>query len=421
MKFTIVIPTRERMDTLEWSIKTCLCQDYEDFEVLVSDNASQDGTADLVKSFSDPRIRYINTGKRLGMSQNWEFALSHVEASYVFFMGDDDGLLPDALQKANQLLTEYQVDALTWKKASYSWPNCINSNAQNCLVISLRRGVELRNSEQMLRRVCDFDPTLRGTSYEQLPGLYNSFVAISAIDKARSQTGKFFCSQIPDVYSAIALTSSVKTYAYSDRPLSINGASSHSNGTSYMKSPKGATSAKFLSEDNIPFHPDILLAPSIPVILTESVWQVRDNIQNCEDYDVNLEKFIAEAHRLSATRTKEGREMVDAALDRACEARGYDRRSATNDANNSTSRKIRRLRHTAVKRFENYIFSYLKQFQISEVSNVYEASLFCQKTAKRNRAFMLAGSVINRISKRWKSRTVLAKLDRDVQDKTALY
>jgi hypothetical protein len=51
----------------------------------------------VVASFKDPRIRYVNTGKHLSMSHNWEFALSHVEKGYVTFVGDDDGLLPGAI------------------------------------------------------------------------------------------------------------------------------------------------------------------------------------------------------------------------------------------------------------------------------------------------------------------------------------
>ncbi len=75
MKFTVIIPTRERADTLYYSLKTCVTQDYDDLEILVSDNFSQDNTREVVESFKDPRIRYINTGKRVSMSDNWEFAV----------------------------------------------------------------------------------------------------------------------------------------------------------------------------------------------------------------------------------------------------------------------------------------------------------------------------------------------------------
>src|SRR5216683_506883 len=92
---TIVIPTRERADTLQFALRTVCRQKDRDFVILVSDNASNDSTAQVVKSFGDPRIRYINPGRRLSMSHHYEFALDHVVTDYVMFMGDDDGLLPD--------------------------------------------------------------------------------------------------------------------------------------------------------------------------------------------------------------------------------------------------------------------------------------------------------------------------------------
>ena len=73
-KFTIIIPTRERCDTLYHTIRTCLNQTYKNYEIIVSDNFSQDDTKKIVTSFDDKRITYINTGKRCSMSENFEFA-----------------------------------------------------------------------------------------------------------------------------------------------------------------------------------------------------------------------------------------------------------------------------------------------------------------------------------------------------------
>ena len=59
-KFTILIPTRERADTLEYTIRTCLNQTYGNLEIIVSDNFSQDNTQHIVKQFNDNRLKYIN-------------------------------------------------------------------------------------------------------------------------------------------------------------------------------------------------------------------------------------------------------------------------------------------------------------------------------------------------------------------------
>ena len=50
--FTIIIPTRERCDTLKYAIQTVLNQEYDDFEILVSDNCSTDHTQSIINKWS---------------------------------------------------------------------------------------------------------------------------------------------------------------------------------------------------------------------------------------------------------------------------------------------------------------------------------------------------------------------------------
>ena len=89
-KITVIIPTRERCDVLEKSLQTVTTQDYDNLQIIVSDNFSNDGTEDIVRSTHDSRVKYVNTGKRLSMSHNWEFALSHVTEGWVTIIGDDE-------------------------------------------------------------------------------------------------------------------------------------------------------------------------------------------------------------------------------------------------------------------------------------------------------------------------------------------
>ncbi|WP_348246142.1 glycosyltransferase family 2 protein, partial [Salmonella enterica] len=82
------------------ALKTVTSQGYENLEILVSDNFSDDATEEITRQSNDPRIRYLNTGSRLSMTHNWEFALGHVTGDWVTIVGDDDGLLPGAIDRA---------------------------------------------------------------------------------------------------------------------------------------------------------------------------------------------------------------------------------------------------------------------------------------------------------------------------------
>ena len=65
---TIIIPTRNRCDTLAGTLKTCVEQNHDSLSIVVSDNCSDDNTRDVVHSFHDERIRYLRTPNRLSMT-----------------------------------------------------------------------------------------------------------------------------------------------------------------------------------------------------------------------------------------------------------------------------------------------------------------------------------------------------------------
>lgn len=278
-KFTVIVPTRERSDVLGPALKTVVEQNYDNLHILVSDNFSNDATRDVVESFKDPRITYINTGKRLSMSHNWEFALSQVTDGWVAFIGDDDGLLPGAIARAAEIAREYGVQAIGSRNAAYTWPN-LPDQAFGKLSLNLKHGLEVFDSNAMLMKILHG----KGT-YSALPMLYTGgFVDFSVIAQARSIDGTFNHCFNPDVYSAVVIAKLTDRFVYSNEPLAIGGTSKHSGGTSYFAGTYSTSTAdspakKFLSEGNLPVHPDLastpddILPPSIELMVYEAFLQ----------------------------------------------------------------------------------------------------------------------------------------------------
>lgn len=122
MKISIVIPTRERSQYLRHSVQTALQIDDANVEIVVSDNASSDGTQELIHEFDDPRLVYVNTGTRMSMRENFEYAFQATTGEYLVFFGDDDGILPRQFKFLRQLLETYTPDGLSWIKSTYGWP-----------------------------------------------------------------------------------------------------------------------------------------------------------------------------------------------------------------------------------------------------------------------------------------------------------
>lgn len=278
--FTIIIPTRERSDTLMHTISSALAQQYENFCVLVSDNASCDDTEAKVKSIGDHRLRYVNTGRRLSMSENWEFALNHISNGWVTVLGDDDGILPGALARINEIINKTGVQAVRANGCGYSWPSLLGRDC-GVLNVCLSNKIEIRNSSSALQSVLDGK-----MQYAELPMLYNGgFIDSKLVEKAREISGKMFMSMTPDVYSAIVFSYLTNKYAYSYEPLAINGASHHSGGTAAFEKTKRKRNydpaKKFLNESNLPFHKSLPLnssgfpVRSIQVLIYESFLQAQ--------------------------------------------------------------------------------------------------------------------------------------------------
>lgn len=106
--FSIVVFTYNRASLLRDCIASILSQSFQDFELIVSDNCSDDNTEEVSRSFEDGRIRYFRNESNLGLRGNLEAGTSHALGEIVFLMGDDDILLQDALNLTWKALQMHQ-------------------------------------------------------------------------------------------------------------------------------------------------------------------------------------------------------------------------------------------------------------------------------------------------------------------------
>src|SRR4029078_1491335 len=94
-KFSVLLPTRDRLELAKDAIQTARWQSYSDWELIVADNCSSSDVREYVESLSDPRIVYIRSDKPVSVTENWNRALNASSGDYVIVLGDDDGLVPD--------------------------------------------------------------------------------------------------------------------------------------------------------------------------------------------------------------------------------------------------------------------------------------------------------------------------------------
>ncbi len=267
--FTIIIPVKNRANYIEHTLRTCLMQDYENFEVLVSDDASTDLTNEIVSSYTikDSRIKLFSHNTGIGMRENFEFILNKVKPGYVIALGGDDGLLPNGLSNMWKILSQTKKKILCWPAALYSFPNVYSTKGQ--LVIYHDRGTKIIKSNDFLNRQ---SKNLYYLTDKESPMFYvKGVVSTDLIDKVKklSVEGKFYSCPTPDGYSGIVLAGMVSDYAFSGEPYSIYGMSSSSQGLAYLSNEEQAkidSEAFFRDAILKPMHNDLAQQPYSPLI-----------------------------------------------------------------------------------------------------------------------------------------------------------
>lgn len=111
--FTVGIPTFDRADYfLPHTLGILLRQRFSDFEVLVSDNAASDDTAEVVAGFRDERIRYVRRPERIPPGAHFSAVAAEARGRYFVLNQDDDLLHLDFLQRAHDGLAAHPEAAI---------------------------------------------------------------------------------------------------------------------------------------------------------------------------------------------------------------------------------------------------------------------------------------------------------------------
>lgn len=107
---TAVIPTYRRVGLLRAAVESVLAQTYPHLRVLVCDNASGDGTREMIAELQqgDPRVLYHCHPKNMGGVYNFRYGMEAVETDLFSIMSDDDLLLPHFYRHAVEALKAHR-------------------------------------------------------------------------------------------------------------------------------------------------------------------------------------------------------------------------------------------------------------------------------------------------------------------------
>jgi glycosyltransferase involved in cell wall biosynthesis len=117
---SIGIPTRNRAELLARSARSALAQEGVELELVISDNASTDGTAALCAELAtDPRVRVIRQDTDVGAEANFRTVLDAARGSLFMWLADDDWLDPGYISACASVLDQHADHSLVCGRAAY--------------------------------------------------------------------------------------------------------------------------------------------------------------------------------------------------------------------------------------------------------------------------------------------------------------
>jgi glycosyltransferase involved in cell wall biosynthesis len=242
MRFSVLLPTRNRLELLRYALESVFRQDFDDWEIIVSDNASEQDVCGYVKGIGDPRVKYLRTDRLLPVTENWNLALGKSSGEYVVMLGDDDILLKGYFATAQGLIDRYGSPDLLYHKALlYAYPGVVPDYPDGFLWENARAAFFEGAKEpfflppERARHAVEQSMNFRVTfDYNMQHSLIRRGFIESLKDK-----GDFFQSPYPDYYASNAMFLKADRILVVPSPLVAIGISPKSFGYFYFNQREG--------------------------------------------------------------------------------------------------------------------------------------------------------------------------------------
>ncbi|MHA7887786.1 glycosyltransferase family 2 protein [Roseicyclus sp.] len=204
-RFSICIPSRNRLEAVKQTVQSVLRQDFDDWEIVISDNStqSQGAVAAWVERLELPKgkIRVLDTGGKLQMDENWESATLPARGEYVRVVADRWRLRNGTLQVFSDIIARFDPDFVFWpgtKSHQFEAPFTTQGGPPPLKVSEV-------STTKVLEEFLDFRGYETESVYGQaIPRALNTAYKRVLGDQARDIWGKLFRPISPDYTSAMA-------------------------------------------------------------------------------------------------------------------------------------------------------------------------------------------------------------------------
>jgi len=281
--FSIVVPTRNRGALLAHALSSVEDQTDRDFELIVSDNCSTDGTAEVIAGVErEQKVTVVRPPQALPMADHWNFALSHASGDWVLLLGDDDYFSRDLLSTLRSVIDKNDPTVLTWHCAVYHHnldipksdlkyvPFYYDPSRMNKLdLMSWTGQTYALDAREQLSKLYAFQDVVA-------PSGHVSALRRDVIDRAVSWAGSLFHPPYPDFGCSATVLATAESMTHVDIPLHVLGRVPRLGALSYLLAPanqsefNAALAAEYGSDDlyeGQPLQSSTLIATNITASL----------------------------------------------------------------------------------------------------------------------------------------------------------
>jgi glycosyltransferase involved in cell wall biosynthesis len=233
---SIIVPTRNRPDTLRACLASLRHHRSSAVEFVVQDNCSDERTVEVIEEAqrADPRIRYSRASSPISQRQNFEQGLQAAQGDYLSIIGDDDGYTLGSLDWLAEHLAWHPADAVRWRLVHYAWPSLSTDGEGFVRVYPSHCYGGWAN--RPAKEIAELTYSARNAGSWENVLVYHGMISRRIYDRARSHTdGVFFHYPLPDVYAHNIIASFCERLLDVDNPVSIYGTSGHSAGSSWSR------------------------------------------------------------------------------------------------------------------------------------------------------------------------------------------
>jgi len=187
-KVSVLIPSYNHEKYVKEAIESVLNQTFQDFELIITDDGSTDGTVDKIKEFDDERIQLYVFDENQGACNAMNNCIKHAKGKYIAYISSDDVWETYKLEKQINFIEKNPDIEVVFSKASFIGENSelLDENSSSTEIYNLYKNIfdkKNRSKEEWLRRfffsgncICHPSILIRKRVYDDV-GLYDERLA----------------------------------------------------------------------------------------------------------------------------------------------------------------------------------------------------------------------------------------------------